>query len=47
MEPLEDRRLLAVTPSVTLDAPGTALLGEEFDFSVVFDNLGNSGEVGY
>lgn len=39
--------ILAVGPDAQLTVPGQTRLGENFTFTVSFDNTGNSGEVGY
>ncbi len=38
---------LAVTPSASLNVPATTMIGQAFDFTVLFDNLGTGSEVGY
>lgn len=39
--------LAAPTPTVTLNLPGSTPIGEDFTFTVTFDNTGNPGDVAY
>jgi len=48
LETLEDRRLLAGIPEATLDVPSENFIGEDFSFSVTFDNVAaDPNDVGF